>query len=770
MSDDSRSESPRDEPSTPRRAKSLDATQDFFESDEQASRLVHVLEQYLADLKAGAAPDRAELLAAHPELADQLEDCLAGIEFIHAASGGASSSQKQLGDFRILREVGRGGMGAVYEAEQISLRRRVALKVLRFGTVSDPDAIERFKREAETVAHLHHTNIVPIFAVGSEHGVNFYAMQFIEGRSLDQVLRDEGKPTAPDRVAAWGLQAAEALAHAHARGVIHRDVKPSNLILDGAEERIWLTDFGLAKRLDDVTLSMTGALLGTPRYMSPEQAAAAHHRLDDRTDIYSLGASLYELVTGKPVFAGDSPHNLISQILHADPEPPRKHRPSLPRDLETILMKCLSKEPGRRYESARQLADDLRAFLDGRPIAARRASYFERATRWFKRQRRSVALTAGAVAATLLLVVLGVVGSYSWQRSQLAFVMLKTDHPPLVAELRRDGERVAPPATVPTQHRLEVPSGRYEMRLTSDGRLSQLFDVVLGPGESLERKLDLEDQLLWRDVTLDRSYRLAHFTSRLTSRNEAQRPESRTTSGPSSDGGKPVADAEIQLAERVGHSRTDVIALTNDGLRCIDGATGSDRWDLNLREPTQGVVKDEVRLEWPWDVATHSQGGLGEFDVRPWIVTERGASGANGQDDETTFDLNADGFGDLVVAARHQCWLLAVDGADGEPLWVAAHGSAEANSNSPWTNGGGEAVPYPPLIVPDQDGDGVADMLATFIRKPDGRAAVERWIARPAAARTTARSHHSNFVPHHRGSPQTFGRLVAREAGSAVAT
>jgi len=205
--------------------------------------------------------------------------------------------QLQLGDFRLMREVGRGGMGAVFEAEQVSLGRRIALKILRFGPVSDADAIERFRREAETVAKLHHTNIVPIYSVGNQQGVNYYAMQFIEGQSLDRVLQSSIATAGatgldPRTVAGWGLQAAEALSHAHARQVIHRDVKPSNLILDN-DGRIWLTDFGLAKRLDEVTLSLTGALLGTPRYMSPEQADVTRRRVDHRTDLYSLGATLY---------------------------------------------------------------------------------------------------------------------------------------------------------------------------------------------------------------------------------------------------------------------------------------------------------------------------------------------------------------------------------------------------------------------------------------------------------------------------------------------
>ncbi len=319
-----------------------------------AAELVRVLDRYMADLKSAAPPDRAKLLADHPDLATQLEPCLAGIEFISRAARPASSPT-QLGDFRIVRELGRGGMGVVYEAEQISLRRRVALKVLRFGAVADKEALERFRREAETVAHLHHTNIVPIFAVGSEQGVSYYAMQYIEGGSLaDAIARKSAakdstapaKPTSYDESARWGLEAAEALAHAHQRGVIHRDIKPSNLLLD-KDGRVWLTDFGLARRMDEVTMTMSGMLMGTPRYMSPEQATAVKQPIDHRTDIYSLGATLYELVTDQPVFASDTPHGVISQILTAEPVRPRSIRHAIPRDLETIILKCLAKEPAQ---------------------------------------------------------------------------------------------------------------------------------------------------------------------------------------------------------------------------------------------------------------------------------------------------------------------------------------------------------------------------------------------------------------------------------------
>ena len=378
--------------------------------DEPSSELVELLDGYLAELQSGRRPDRAKLLAEHPDLAAQLEQCLSGIEFIHQASVVRPTSEPlgQLGDFRIVREVGRGGMGVVYEAEQVTLKRRVALKVLRYGAAAGSEAMQRFQREAETVATLHHTNIVPIFAIGCESGVNYYAMQFIEGRSLADAWRTLPASAADASsvghgTAHWGLQAAEALAHAHHRGVIHRDIKPSNLILD-PDGRIWLTDFGLAKRIDDVSLSMAGVILGTPRYMSPEQAAASKNPVDHRTDIYSLGATLYELATGRPLFEGDSPHLVITQILTTEPPAPRVICPNLPRDFETIIVKCLAKEPERRYATAQALADDLRAFAEGRAIKARRSTLAEQAVRWFKQQKRSVGIAAAAVAATITIV------------------------------------------------------------------------------------------------------------------------------------------------------------------------------------------------------------------------------------------------------------------------------------------------------------------------------------------------------------------------------
>jgi serine/threonine protein kinase len=350
---------------------------------ETPSDLVSILDAYLADLHAGKAPDRAALLAAHPGLAQQLESCLAALDFIHRAERPDPTMPPTLGDFRVVREIGRGAWGVVYEAEQISLKRRVALKVLRFGGPADAEAMARFRREAETVAQLHHTNIMPIFAVGCENGVHYFAMQLIAGRSLAAVLKeaqDNKQALDPKAVCGWGVQAAEALAHAHARGVVHRDVKPSNLLLDG-EGIVWLADFGLARRHDETAMTLAGAAVGTPRYMSPEQASAVAKPVDQRSDVYSLGATLYELATGRAVFEAQTVQELYRQIAESEPVSPRRVREDLPRDLETVLLKCLAKEPGQRYATAQELADDLRRVVSGDPVRARRPNVLLRLRR-----------------------------------------------------------------------------------------------------------------------------------------------------------------------------------------------------------------------------------------------------------------------------------------------------------------------------------------------------------------------------------------------------
>jgi tetratricopeptide (TPR) repeat protein len=410
------------------------------------SLVARVADEFLEQCRRGEGPDVEEYAARYPEAAALLRKVLASLEVLGLSAEGLVAAPADeiagtgtLGDFRLVREIGRGGMGVVYEAEQMSLGRRVALKVLPFAATMDARQMQRFHNEARAAASLHHEHIVPVYAVGCERGVHFYAMQFIEGRSLAELIAvhdpaRRGRPPSeggagPDtrtvaaaatearprdaayfrRVAEWGIQAAEALEHAHALGIVHRDVKPANLIVDDWG-KLWVTDFGLARTATDAGLTMSGDLLGTLRYMSPEQALARHGLVDHRTDVYSLGATLSELLTGRPAVEGEDRQVILKRIAEEEPRPPGALDREVPTDLETIVLKSLAKEPAERYATARELAEDLRRFLDNRPIQARRPSAAQVASRWVRRHRAVVWAALGglvfAVAALAVSVVL----------------------------------------------------------------------------------------------------------------------------------------------------------------------------------------------------------------------------------------------------------------------------------------------------------------------------------------------------------------------------
>jgi serine/threonine protein kinase len=412
-------------------------------------RIVAALEEYLAELEAGQKPNRQAFLARHADIVEALAECLDGMEALHLSglsphrpadgAGPAGTCTEwqpgtMLGEFRIIREIGRGGMGIVFEAEQLSLGRRIALKVLPFAWSLDARQLQRFKNEARAAAQLHHQNIVPVYAVGCERGVHFFAMQYIEGQTLAEVIREmrqlagkedrgvkpEGQPdTVEDRkpdgdtqlrscppsildprsllfqaVAQLGMQAAEALEHAHELGVVHRDIKPANLLVD-VRGHLWVSDFGLAQFQRDAALTLTGDLLGTLRYMSPEQALAKRGVVDHRTDIYSLGVTLYEMLTGEPAYSGQDREELLRQIMWDEPCPPRRLNRLIPADLETIVLKAMAKRADERYATARELAEDLRRFLEQKPILARRPTLLERAAKWSRRHRAVVRTVVG---------------------------------------------------------------------------------------------------------------------------------------------------------------------------------------------------------------------------------------------------------------------------------------------------------------------------------------------------------------------------------------
>jgi serine/threonine protein kinase len=354
----------------------------------------------------------------------------------------ATAIPQRLGDFENLRELGRGGMEIVYDARQVSLNRRVALKVLSGSLGLTEKAVQRFRREAEAAARLHHTNIVPGYATGEENGTHFYAMELINGPSLDHVIRQirqasQGNPssdavgpapgavetTGPyvpesgsittlsassfssdghyfDTVARMIAEVADALDYAHGQGVIHRDIKPSNMLLSPAG-RLSLNDFGLARVLEQPGMTLTGEFMGTPRYMSPEQITAGRTPLDHRTDIYSLGATLYELLTLRPPFLGERRDQVLAQILHKEPRAPRGINKKVPVDLETICLKALEKDPDQRYQTAGQMSEDLHRYVNRFAILARRAGPVRQLLKWGRRRPALAATKALAVFLAL---------------------------------------------------------------------------------------------------------------------------------------------------------------------------------------------------------------------------------------------------------------------------------------------------------------------------------------------------------------------------------
>jgi serine/threonine protein kinase/WD40 repeat protein len=445
-----------------------------------------IADEFVEAFRQGQRPSVEEFARRYPEHADAIRKILPALLLMEKAKGSDAPGQQspanaaplqQLGDYQILREVGRGGMGVVYEAQQLSLGRHVAIKVLPSHALLDPRQLGRFQREARAAARLHHTNIVPVFGVGEENGLHYYVMQFIPGLGLDTVLNElrrlrlpHGKP-APTRgdapglttdgtrvisaadvargllsrdtkashqgadaprspdvrstvqlpgqsggsalsgsgsqywqsVARIGVQVADALAHAASQGVLHRDIKPSNLLLDDTGN-VWVTDFGLAKADDGDNLTHTGDVIGTLRYMAPERF---NGQGDVRSDVYSLGLTLYELLTLRPAYDEPDRNKLVKQVMHDEPPRPRKINLAVPRDLETVVLKAIARDPAHRYQTPAAMADDLKCFIDGRPITARRTTELEKLWMWARRRPA----VSGLVAALFLCLLTGVIVS-----------------------------------------------------------------------------------------------------------------------------------------------------------------------------------------------------------------------------------------------------------------------------------------------------------------------------------------------------------------------
>ena len=354
---------------------------------QELERAIEVHQQWLA---AGRPGTVAELLAQHPALAELLQAMLADRDEVERAVVAADTGQQILGDFRLLDELGRGGMGVVYRARQRSLDREVAVKVLPGHITLDVDAVARFRREATIAARLEHPNIVAIHSVGRDGDTHFFAMELIDGAPLQRLDPRTDRPRTVRECVELCVTIGDALAHAHAQGVLHRDVKPSNILVrrDGSPV---LTDFGLARDADKPSLTRTGTFAGTPHYVSPEQAAGRRD-VDARTDVWSLGATLYELLTTKVPFDGDSTPEILDRIHRNEPVDPVRIVPDLAPDLAAIVLKALEKEPARRYATMTAFVADLRAFLEFRPVTARRATALMRVRRWVRREPVRAAL------------------------------------------------------------------------------------------------------------------------------------------------------------------------------------------------------------------------------------------------------------------------------------------------------------------------------------------------------------------------------------------
>jgi predicted Ser/Thr protein kinase len=315
----------------------------------------------------------------------------------------AKAPLARFGDYELLNEIARGGMGVVYRARQVSLDRVVALKMILHGKFASDDDIRRFQTEAQAAARLNHPNIVAVHEIGIREGQHYFSMDYVDGPDLAQLIHD--RPLAPERAATIVKDIAEAIHVAHRNGILHRDLKPANVIMDAADQP-HVTDFGLAKRLEDVTARRTtGAVMGSPCYMAPEQIEGKQSAFGPATDVYSLGAILAELLTCRPPFLAETPVEILRQALWTEPISPRVINPRVPRDLEVICLKCLAKRPADRYATAQALAEDLHRYLDSEPVHAMPISAFGKLWRWCFRKPLVAALTG---ASALLLSVAGV--------------------------------------------------------------------------------------------------------------------------------------------------------------------------------------------------------------------------------------------------------------------------------------------------------------------------------------------------------------------------
>ena len=681
------------------------------------NRLNQIIAEYLEAVQAGESPDRRELLDRHPDLANELAAFFADhdrmkvlaeptvdaatlppsdtdasdaatlppsdAKVISADAAPAVGTRiRYFGDYELLEEIARGGMGVVYKAKQVSLNRIVALKMILAGQLAGEEDVKRFHAEAEAAANLDHPGIVPIFEVGEHEGQHYFSMGYVEGQSLAGKVSDG--PLPPREAAELTKKVTEAVAYAHEHGVIHRDLKPANVLLDkDGQPRV--TDFGLAKRVEgESDLTASGQILGTPSYMPPEQAAGKLDQIQETSDVYSLGAILYTLLTGRPPFQADNPLDTLMQVLEQEPISPRQLNPKVPRDLETVSLKSLEKEPHRRYQSAQALADELQRFSSGEPIQARPISTSARAWRWCRRKPALASLMAALVVVFLG----GFVGVTSqWIRAESNAADARQN----AAKARGEAERANRNAAKEAEAREKIGRQLYVSDMSLAFRNWEAANVTRvlelleeqRPGPRADDLRGFEWFYLWRIAHRQRMT-LAHP---LLVKTLAYSPDGKTLATGGMDTTVRLWEVATgrELATLAGHPfSVERLAFSPDGktlaVVCypplanesgLNASTGELKfWDVATREerhPLKGTAGAVRALAFSPDGKTlataNSDGGVGQIEL--WDMTTG--------DQRTPLQSNQGKFD--TVAFSPDGGTLAAGGADASvKLWDVAAG------------------------------------------------------------------------------------------------
>ena len=595
-------------------------------ADEQLDQLIA---DYLQQLDNGTAPTRDEFIAACPQFAGGLQEFFADLDHFAGEitiekdaphpeqhTGDESFPRvRYFGEYELLREIARGGMGVVYEARQKTLKRIVAVKMILSGALASEEDVKRFRTEAQAAAGLQHPGIVSIHEVGVCQGQHYFSMDLVEGCSLADLVTDKALPD--EQAARYVKLVAEAVQFAHGQGTLHRDLKPSNILIARASDEPRITDFGLAKQLnDDSGLTATGARLGTPSYMSPEQAAGETDQVGPVSDVYSLGAILYELLTGHPPFRGSTVMQTLTMAMDHEPVPPRQQNPAIPRGLETVCLKCLQKNPADRYPSAGELAADLNRFLNGEPVWARRAGIIERSRRWLWNHRR-MAVAALAVVGSVVLLDFGRRKLDEYHELQKASVSFMTEGAPLVARIiDSNSHAVITEFTSPTAQPVRLSPGDYNVRLSSAGRPTEVHRLLVQAQQELKLQVQPQDRSLAEPIEIEGHLRIVRLN------------------------GRPA-----------------VLELQKSGVVRHDAMTGE--------------------VMWEFDALDHEQLRQANIDWR--LCSGADVEKPDARTPQPTRDINGDSVDDLLWIMRSPAGIVALSGADGTLLW--AHSTKSETPN-----------------------------------------------------------------------------------------